>query len=234
MLFVGLGRVLFIGPWATTAEHTPMVPIFGAGLDGDIHLDIAGDPFDGRFVHVPAGVPREVNAFGGRLAVMPFDPAHEVTYDSDEQQAIDLLCELAADPLDVTAWRALGDAVGLARLERVEQAVLDAAAFIDGHSDETVPGEFVAEAIGYSLSRLQELFRVQLGISMRSYRSWSRLRRFAALMASAPTLTAAAVGAGFYDAAHFSRVFMATFGVTASDVFTSDLRIQVVRDEVGL
>lgn len=233
-LFVEIGRVLYIGPWEEAAEHTPMVPIFGAGLDGDISLVIDGEPFNGRTVSVPSGTPRSVNAFGRRLAVMPFDPAHGTIGSVDEPAAIDALCALAAaEEVDVVAWTALSAALGLQSLQSIDDRVRDAAHFIDSHSNENVPGAEVAEAVNYSLSRLQDLFRAQLGVSMRSYRSWSRLRRIGELMHTAPTLTDAAVEAGFYDAAHFSRTFMATFGVMPSEVFTSGLRVHVLKDRLA-
>ena len=78
------------------------------------------------------------------------------------------------------------------------------------------------------LERAEQTIRNQLGVSMWSYRSWARLRRTAELMATAPTLTDAAVHAGFYDAAHFTRTFTATFGVLPSDVFAQDLDVHVV------
>lgn len=232
-LIVDLGLVLYVGPWDEAAEHTPMVPILGAGLDGDIHLVIDGEPFTGRTVHVPAFAPRTVNAFGNRLAVMPYDPVHGAIGDLDEARTLAALDQLSTHGFDDVAWGTLAECVGLQPPQKISQAVRDAASFLDSHVDENVPGSEVADAVGYSLSRLQELFRNELGVSMRSYRSWNRLRRTAELMATAPTITDAAVAAGFYDAAHFTNTFAATFGVTPSAVFAENLETHVVGDRLA-
>ncbi len=231
-LIIDLGRVLYIGPWGEAAEHTPMVPIVGAGLDGDIHLVIDGESFTGRTVHVPSGVARSVNAFGGRLAVMPFDPVHATTGQIHEGTTLRALERLSNDVFDAATWQELAKCAGLRPLGEISRTVKEAAAFLETHHDENVPAEQVAASVGYSLSHLQDLFRTQLGVSMRSYRSWSRLRRTAELMTSAPTITDAAIRAGFYDAAHFTRTFVATFGVVPSDVFTANLDLHVVDNPV--
>ena len=232
-LIVDLGRVLYVGPWGEAAEHAPMVPILGAGLDGDIQLVIEGQQFAGRTVHIASGVPRSVNAFGGRLAVMPFDPVYATVGELDEPGILQSLETLSTNGFGEDAWQGLAEQVGFQPLERVGQAVRDAASFLDSHHEENAPGEEVAAVVGYSLSHLQELFRNQLGVSMRSYRSWARLRRTAELMATAPTLTDAAVQAGFYDAAHFTRTFTATFGVLPSEVFAQELDVHVVDDPLA-
>ena len=232
-LIIDIGRVLYVGPWNEAAEHTPMVPVLGAGLDGDIYLVIDGEPFTGRAVHVTSGVSRSVNAFGGRLAVMPFDPMYATVGVLNAPGILRSLETLSNDGFDEQAWQSLADHAGLQPLARVGKEVRDAAVLLDSHHDENVPGEEVAAAVGYSLSHLQQLFRRQLGVSMRSYRSWSRLRRTAGLMATAPTLADAAVEAGFYDAAHFTRTFTATFGVLPSDVFAEDLHVHLVDDRLA-
>ena len=174
-----------------------------------------------------------MNAFGGRLAVMPFDPVHAIVEELDEPKVLQSLETLSTNGFSEEAWQELADQIGLQPLARVGREVRDAAEFLESHHDENVPGEEVAAGVGYSLSHLQELFRNQLGVSMRSYRSWARLRRTAELMATAPTLTDAAVHAGFYDAAHFTRTFTATFGVLPSDVFAQDLDVHVVDDPLA-
>lgn len=232
-LIVDLGRVLYIGPWNEAAQHAPMIPVFAAGLDGDIHLVVDGETCAGRTHYVPARVTRSVNAFGGRLAVMPFDVVHATLGELDEAGVLESLDALSTGAFDEGTWQELSKHCGMQTLERVGEAVRTAASILDEHHDENLPGQAIAEKVGYSLSHLQELFRAQLGVSMRSYRSWNRLRRMASLMAAGPTLTSAAIAAGFYDAAHFTKTFTATFGVVPSDVFTPDLDLHVVRERLS-
>lgn len=227
-LIIDFGRVLYLGVWNDTAEHTPMVPIFGAGLDRDIQLTVDGARLVGRTAHLPAEVPRAVEALGGRLAVMPYDPVHDSVGEIDEPAALEALTQLSDAGYDATTWERLADAVGFQPLDEITIAVRDAATLLDTHHDENLPGNAIAAKVGYSLSHLQDMFRNQLGVSMRSYRTWSRLRRTATYIAPAQTITDAAIEAGFYDAAHFTRTFVATFGVLPRNVFAGDLDVYVV------
>ena len=113
--------------------------------------------------------------------MMPFDPVHATVGELDEPGILRTLETLSTHGFSADAWQALAGHVGLEALARVGQQVRDAAAYLDSHHGENVPGEEVAAGVGYSLSHLQELFRNQLGVSMRSYRSWARLRRTAEL-----------------------------------------------------
>ena len=227
-LFVDIGRVLYIGTWNSTAEHTPMVPIIGAGLDRTFLLNIDGEDTWARTAIVPAGVPRTVDAFGERLAVMPVDPL-QVSAEVHGDQAIDALRTLAdAESFSQDAWDALGRATPHTAFEEVGPTVREAAQAIDSHVAENLPGSEIAQRVGYSLPHLQAMFRSELGVSMRSYRVWGRLRRVAQQVQVTSTLTEAATPAGFYDAARFTNSFVATFGITPTSVFSPDLRIHLV------
>ena len=76
----------------------------------------------------------------------------------------------------------------------------------------------LAIAVGLSPSRLRHLFRLQVGMSAQSYQVWLRLGEACALLAGGVSLSAAAVGAGFSDAAHLSRTFRRTFGLAPSQI----------------
>ena len=73
----------------------------------------------------------------------------------------------------------------------------------------------VAEAAHLSLSQLERLFSAQLGLPVRRLVLWRRLRLAIRFILLGSTLTDAAHGAGFADAAHFSRTMRSLFGVRA-------------------
>ena len=73
----------------------------------------------------------------------------------------------------------------------------------------------LAEAAHLSLSQLERLFSAQLGLPVRRLVRWRRLRLAIRLILLGSTLTDAAHGAGFADAAHFSRTMRSLFGVRA-------------------
>lgn len=73
----------------------------------------------------------------------------------------------------------------------------------------------VAGAAHLSLSQLERLFSAQLGLPVRRLVLWRRLRLAIRFILLGSTLTDAAHGAGFADAAHFSRTMRSLFGVRA-------------------
>jgi AraC-like DNA-binding protein len=72
----------------------------------------------------------------------------------------------------------------------------------------------LSAAVQLSPSRLSHLFREQLGIPVRRYVLWERLRVAAIALSQGGTATQAAHRAGFADSAHFTRTLTRAFGVT--------------------
>ncbi|HKO93153.1 MAG TPA: AraC family transcriptional regulator [Polyangiaceae bacterium] len=80
----------------------------------------------------------------------------------------------------------------------------------------------IAKRVGASESRLMHLFREQVGVPLRRYTLWLRLRHLLFHVAAGFNLTHAAHAAGFADSAHFARVFSAMFGVPPSALLRGD------------
>jgi len=79
-----------------------------------------------------------------------------------------------------------------------------------------------------SESRFNHLFRAEMGISFRRYRSWSRLRSVLHYVARDRSLTHAALDAGLHDSAHLSRLFQDMIGVAPSKVLRGLKRVDVL------
>lgn len=71
----------------------------------------------------------------------------------------------------------------------------------------------LAASLGLSRSRLVHLFTDSVGIPLRSFLLWTKLRRAFESIAAGSTLTEAAHSGGFADSAHFSRTCRAKFGI---------------------
>ncbi|MFZ6798807.1 helix-turn-helix transcriptional regulator [Undibacterium sp. Di24W] len=72
----------------------------------------------------------------------------------------------------------------------------------------------LAQQIALSESRFSHWFREQTGMPLRSYRKWLRLIVALEAILDGSNAINAAHAAGFSDQAHFSRTFLAMFGVT--------------------
>ena len=86
----------------------------------------------------------------------------------------------------------------------------------------------LAERVNLSPTRLVHLFKEEVGVPIRRFRQWHRMRVAAALIAGGDTLTDAALGAGFADSSHFSRAFRNMFGITPSSVFGRAANVRIV------
>lgn len=85
----------------------------------------------------------------------------------------------------------------------------------------------LAENVGLSADRLTHLFSEQLGLSIKSYILWAKMRRAVQLFPAGMSLTDVAHSVGFADSAHLTRTFKSYFGLTPS--FLADSRyVQVV------
>jgi AraC-like DNA-binding protein len=79
-----------------------------------------------------------------------------------------------------------------------------------------VSGTGLAARVGISASRLTHLFTEQVGISLRRYVLWLRLRIAITRVQAGDDLTGAAHGAGFTDSAHLTRTTREMFGLPPS------------------
>ncbi|WP_434349085.1 helix-turn-helix domain-containing protein [Myxococcus virescens] len=81
-----------------------------------------------------------------------------------------------------------------------------------------VSQQALAQEVGLSAGRLGHLFSTSIGIPLRPYILWLRLRRAAEAFQGGATLTHAAHVAGFTDSSHLSNTFHRMFGLAPSEV----------------
>ena len=76
----------------------------------------------------------------------------------------------------------------------------------------------IAANVALSESRFSHLFSVQLGVPVRRYLLWLRLREAMHLLAAGSSLTETAHEAGFADSAHLTRTFRGMLGIAPSSL----------------
>ncbi len=77
-------------------------------------------------------------------------------------------------------------------------------------------GRQLATTINLSESRMQHLFKQQVGLPVRRYILWMKLRFVLERSLKGLSITEASYEAGFADSSHFSRTFKAMFGIAPS------------------
>lgn len=92
-----------------------------------------------------------------------------------------------------------------------DPAMARALSMLDGGADESRIA-VVARAVGMSERQLERRFRARVGVTPKHYARLRRFERAVTLARQSPSLTAAAIDAGYYDQAHFIRDFRTFVG----------------------
>lgn len=85
--------------------------------------------------------------------------------------------------------------------------------------------EDYARSVQLSFSRFLHLFKAELGIPFRRFRSWHRARHLARRATSNVPLVEIAIEAGYSDSAHFSHSIRQAFGLTPRDILAGSRRL---------
>lgn len=234
-------RVLFIGRLPDLEMHRQAAALLCLGLDAPFDVRVeAGQAVRTRSALVAPQLMHAVDTHGSACAYLLFDP------DSDDYEylrtgsARETIRGIVTDFAEETRWIQTLTQVGKTHEPAATHAVLESLDFgrraapramIDARiqtvialliadTGESVPLEKLAQQVDISASRLAHLFKEQVGIPIRMFRTWYRLKSAAQLLSEGMTLTDAALRAGFYDSAHFANTFRDTFGLSPSSVFS--------------
>jgi AraC-like DNA-binding protein len=233
---VGEGLAFFAGPLGHNALHSHSVPVLLAGLYGAFRLRIAGaDWLSCRSAVVPAGVAYEFDLAGDPLGVLYLEPniggVDALTPLVRNASEINRAVVGSSDAIACLREAYEGEAGGLSPDEALRDLLTFSRARARSDIDPRIakileglkmlfgnatPAAELSRSVGLSASRLQHLFAREVGVPLRRYRTWQRLRAAIQEVVGGSTYTHAAHAAGFYDQSHFSREFRRTFGAPAS------------------
>ncbi len=126
----------------------------------------------------------------------------------------DLICLPEAEALS----RALDELVTGARYQAGDERISKSLHYIRENSEDArLTLSQVADHVHLSPSRVTHLFKAKVGASLQQYLVWTRLTCAMDQFIHQPmNLTEAALAAGFYDSAHFSKHFKALLGLKPS------------------
>lgn len=87
--------------------------------------------------------------------------------------------------------------------------------------------EECAEAVHLSFSRFLHLFKQEMGVPFRSFRTWKRARSLLHYVDRDANLAHVALAAGYRDSAHFSHSIRQVYGLKPRDIFAGSRRLAV-------
>lgn len=237
-----------LGPWRGKARIGPAWAVFrGAAGDNALHSHHAIQAFAGPNAKI-AGIASNLEGAG---FVVPADQAHramvgspgaflyidpdthtgrritdalreEVRALSDaEGQALSALVAAALEGELDAPDAALAELLGAGALLPCRDERVAAALAAFDQADAPLEMNALAGRLGLSHSRLRHLIRDEIGIPLRSFLLWLKLRRAFENVARGRSLTEAAHAGGFADSAHFSRTCVRMFGASPRNVIGS-------------
>ena len=249
-LYLWPHRILYLGLSPENDLHRHHAAQFCVSLDADLTIR---DPdkhgtIELQGVIIPPDHPHQISAGDARVLALYLEP------ESDEYEPImrpflagaqDALLPLTVSPAGLAdicrLFEAGGDADS-AWSTCVSALELQIPAALDGERDPRIevvvgiirgePGrphsvKRLANAVHLSPSRLIHLFREQIGVPIRRFTVWTRVREVIRLVVDGTSLTEAAHAAGFSDAAHMSNSFRRMFGFAPSTLFTPRIPMDI-------
>lgn len=202
-----------------THVHANLVPCIIFGRERPISVETPTGVVSGDALFVDANKDHVVNFHGGAADVIYLE--NGVSTSRGKFGAAQLskeglrILEDCADDWSVDVAMMLAEKLGIT-LPQCDEATM-----LLKNRIATDPmarlGEFEASRlVGLERTTMLRRFKQQTGMTFRAYKSWVALKHATRLVISGEQIGSAGLDAGFSDAAHFSRQFRATFGLTPS------------------
>lgn len=244
-LVVGNQITLFAGFMPDIGGHSHSTAVLVFSLNGEkigIRECRGGDWQDYRSYFLSPGVRNEIRQYGHPIGCVFFEPESSLypqfvaakqvfepgihAYTGALEGLIDLILAFVNAPSEVDELVSsvvrflLGEAK---QCEKVIQdyRVLECSDRIKNNISENLSAVELAQQVGISERQLSSLFKKDMGIPIRKYRLWLRLKEVARLVNAGSALTDAALGAGFSDSAHFANTCRKLLGIKPTDLLVT-------------
>ncbi|KHO27326.1 transcriptional regulator [Mycolicibacterium setense] len=228
------GQALYAGPGLGLEPHSGSVWCSVVGVDGPLSVTVEGHTVVARSVLVPPRLTHHLSMQGAMVSCY-LDPSSQRSA-SCRQQFTEFRhgigvghaaeAELTVTPRDDAAARRWLDLSAPDTVHRIDPRIELVAKQIRQDPAAAVSARELAAAAGLSESRFLHLFRREAGTSLRRYRMWSRLVAAGTAVAAGENLTTAAADAGFASPSHLADRFKTTFGLSATQLLSTGLRIR--------
>lgn len=249
-LYVWSERFLYVGPSKATTLHRNHAAVWLNAPQGTMRVTLAdGTRLENSVVYLPSGTEYATEEVATSIAALFWEPEsasfHRIV-ENFENVPRAFRCPHAS----IDAWlmlqhpaTSLAEAGQLmAKVFGLEQTDLTDATPLDSYADARVTTaltflrespqhygslEALAEMVHLSPSRFAHVFKSAVGVPVRRYVLWMKLRRALDLAIAGNSLTTAALSAGFADSAHLSRTVRAMMGVAPEFLFRHRERLVI-------
>lgn len=98
-------------------------------------------------------------------------------------------------------------------IERVLKTIIE-------NPERRITQEQAAELVGMERTLFMKRFKKQTGLTFRQYKMWAAMKMALQIGEKGELVQNAALDSGFFDPAHFNRIFKSIFGLTPSQVIS--------------
>jgi len=113
----------------------------------------------------------------------------------------------------------------------IDPRIARALELIENAGAATLGAEVLAAEVQLSFSRFVHLFKAEVAVPLRTFRSWKRARSWLNYVTQHTSLTHIALETGYPDSAHFSRSVRQVFGMQPRDIVVGSRRLALHRCE---
>jgi AraC-like DNA-binding protein len=249
-LYVWHDRFLYVGPSQATSSHRNHAATWLAAPGTTLRVALAdGTLLQDEVVFIPSGAEYSTEAASTDIAALFWEPEsasfRAVLGEAAEVPSAfpcrhgggDLMAALTNPSLTLAdAGRLIDSLFGLAVAAPMFTPKLDARveaalSFLRESPERYGSIEALAEKVHLSSSRLAHIFKSEVGVPVRRYVLWAKMRRALDLAIAGDSLTSAALSAGFADSAHLSRTVRSMTGIAPESLFRHRNRLIVHKDD---
>ena len=232
--WIGAGAALFVGTSGNNQPHRHHAIQLAVGIVGEVGIDTPGSPtLRAHAVLIPADCTHALAP--GPVGLLYLEPESQrgnaIAEFSRNSPAVipnDHAAKLRAcitskqrEAPEETVGRLVelvtGSAAPIHAVAKIDPRVSTAKNMIQAHLTAPPQVKDLARAAACSESHLRTLFRCHVGLSIKRYRLWAKLRVAMGAHLNGANLTESAHAAGFADAAHMTRTFRAMFGTSPTN-----------------
>lgn len=206
-LIIGFAFALFHGRSGDNQLHRHYATQFAYGDTAAVEVEWENGTVDrARRHYIPSESLHRIRATSSTVRMLYCEPT--ILNSLSAEDLFDKMTIANWQETDWSTYFKIPDAVD----PRVRQALEQ----LRSNVDISISATSMARSVGLSRNRLMELFSAEIGVPVRRYILWHRIKLAATEIGRGANLTIAAHAAGFADSAHFARTMKDMFGVTAT------------------
>ncbi|WP_433658123.1 helix-turn-helix domain-containing protein [Nocardia sp. CA-128927] len=243
VLWIRAGHAGYLGPTPDLDAHSTSIACLAVGVDAPFvfHAAECGEVVT-RSAFAPARWVHRLFATEGRTLYLFIDSAQGARrpsvmrkmvgpYGFTHRTEAELIAACADQPLDLDH---ISNLAGIPIIEPIDPRIVQAARMLRTDPGHGAGARDMAARFELSPSHFQHLFTQHTGTSFRRYRQWARMLYVAKGYTAGHDLTRCAVDAGFATLSHFSETFHRMFGLSATSLLATGLRLDVLDGRAGV